>query len=225
MLLSIVAVVVLALGSIAVFDYTSRLLSGYKNYELFTIPTSSMITAMVVIYFWLIVFYLYILNRIEGKISNTRVNPYIIKVFNLYSKHKYKKQILCGVAILSVVGLIYAYTTYSVITNNKIILHGIMKLNGKSYSYSDVKEIYAGISDDKDNNLYYKIKLKDGTKIDVIGASMDSKNESYELEIYAIDQKLLKAGAKKYIDTKNLSKFENKKYDKKYEKNVKQILK
>lgn len=58
-----------------------------------------------------------------------------------------------------------------------------------------------------------------------IGSSMDSKNENYELEIYAIDQKLLKAGAKKYIDTKNLSKFENKKYDKKYEKNVKQILK
>lgn len=96
----------------------------------------------------------------------------------------------------------------------------------KGYSYSDVYEINTGISNDKkDNNLYYKLKLNDNTIIDVTSASINTKYEKSELAIYYIDQKLIKNGVSKNIDTKNISKFENKGYDKNYVENVKKILK
>lgn len=239
-ILIIVLAVVLGLGSMVILVFTSNWLSGYREYILYIIPISSMSIAMGVIFFWFFIFFYRTTYKRKLKNLNTKKRLYnlsdeiidveikntglIYKLLKFYDEFQFKKQIIMILIMLSAVGLFYSYTTYNVITENQIIVHNPVNLSGKIYSYSDVREINTGISDDKDTNLYYRLRLNDNTNIDVTSASIDSKEENCELAIYYIDQKLIKNGVNKNIDTKNISKFENKRYDKNYVENVKKIL-
>lgn len=229
----IVLAVVLALGAILLFIFTSHWLSGYKEYIFYLTPGTSMFIAFAVIYFWFFVFFYRIgykkqmkrdvLTNDSNHIEIDNLKP-VYKVFQFYDDFKFKKQIIGLLLLLSAAGLFYSYTTYNVITENNIIVHNPVHLSGKIYSYSDVNEISTGISSNKDTNLYYILKLNDGTKINVTSGGVATEYENNELAISYIDQKLIKNGVKKNIDTKNLEKFERKGYDKEYVENVKKIL-
>ncbi|MEW9094807.1 MAG: hypothetical protein AB2417_06945 [Clostridiaceae bacterium] len=197
-ILKLIVVIILALGTIVGFSYTNMLLSGYKEYIFYIIPSSSM---FVVIGIMAIAIFIFVNRKILSK--GTKILA----------------------SILCLLGLFYSYTTYRVITEENIIVHDILNFKGKFYSYSDTEEINTGIfSKRRDVNLYYQLKLKDGTKVEVLDASIDSKYEDIEEALYDLDRKLVKSGVKKNIELKNLQKFIDQNYDKNYVKDVMKIL-
>ncbi|MFD3157185.1 hypothetical protein ACFIJ5_10045 [Haloimpatiens sp. FM7330] len=217
----IILAIIVALSSIFTLSFVLAHLTRYTNYIFYLLPSTSFIIGVAVIMFW----YTFSLDKIIFKIKKNDIQCRgIFKLFRLLHNSKFKKLIMFILVFLSLGGLFCTYSTFNVITEDSIIVHTPLDLNGRKYSYSDVAEIDTGISHDKDNNLYYKLKLKDSTIINVTSASMDSKFEKYELGIYYLDQKLLKAGAKKNIDTKFMYKFDNADFNKDYAKNVKKIL-
>ncbi|MBU5484570.1 hypothetical protein KQI86_09525 [Clostridium sp. MSJ-11] len=193
----LIVAIILSLGTIISFSYTNKFLSGYKEYIFYIIPSSSM---FVVIGIMAIAIFIFVNRKILSK--GTKIL----------------------VSILCLLGLFYSYTTYRVITEENIIIHNVLNFKGKFYSYSDTEEINTGIfSKRRDVNLYYQLKLKDGTKVEVLDASIDSK-EDIEEALYDLDRKLVKSGVKKNIELKNLQKFIDKNYDKNYVKDVMKIL-
>lgn len=197
-ILKLIVVIILALGTIVGFSYTNLLLSGYKDYIFYIIPSSSMFVVIGIIAIVIATF----INR---------------KTFLKWAK------ILAST--LCLLGLFYSYTTYKVITEENIIVHDVLNFKGKFYSYSNIEEINTGIfSKRKDANLYYQLKLKDGTKVDVLDASMYSKSENVEEDLYNLDRKLVKSGVNKNIELKNLQKFLDQNYSENYVKDVMKIL-
>lgn len=93
----------------------------------------------------------------------------------------------------------------------------------KEYKYEDISNITTGITDGKDINLYYNLKMNNGSKIKLISGIMDTE-EAYENVIYNIDKKLVSIGASKEIDTSNIDKFLKQNYNDEYEANVLRIL-
>lgn len=239
--LIIAAAVILALVSLFGFSYVSHWVSGYKEYIFYLIPGSSMTVAIGIAYFWFFILFYRISYKIHMKkfdaeeMENTdspfyesineENNNLIDKLLRFYDNSSVKRKLKIIAIVLSIGGFFYSFTTFNIIKEDKIIVHNPFNLKGKIYSYNDIFEINTGISDNKDSNLYYKIKLKDGKIINVTAASMDTKEQKYEVAIYNMDQKLVKNGVKKNIDMKNINKFYNKNYDKKYVENVEKILK
>ena len=231
-ILALMLIVIMAIVPMAFFAITSNLLSGYEDYVIYSTPPISFSIAIAIIYIWLFILLIRIFSWRIGK-KNQRENKHekelVYIVNNETEKPKviefrYKNQIIFTFILISILGLFYGYRTFNVITEDKIIVHNILNLSGKVYNYSDVSEIYTGISNNKDHNLYYKIQLKDGKIINLISASIDSDNDAYELSIEHIDQKLLQIGVRKNIDLTNLKKFEYEDYNEEYNKNVKRIL-
>ncbi|SHH89461.1 hypothetical protein [Clostridium grantii] len=231
-ILALMLIVIMAIVPMAFFAITSNLLSGYEDYVIYSTPSISFGIAIVIIYIWLLILLIRIFSWRIGKKNqtDTKNEKELVNIVNSETEKpkviefRYKNQIVFTFILISILGLFYGYRTFNVITEDKIIVHNILNLSGKVYDYSDVSEIYTGISKDKDHNLYYKIELKDGKIINLISASIDSDNDAYELSIEHIDEKLLQIGVRKNIDFTNLSKFEDKDYNEEYAENVKRIL-
>lgn len=66
-ILIIILAIVIALGSIILFSFTSNWLSGYREYIFYIIPTSSLFIALGVIYFWFFVFFYRIIYKRQMK--------------------------------------------------------------------------------------------------------------------------------------------------------------
>ncbi|GAA0720598.1 hypothetical protein GCM10008905_09960 [Clostridium malenominatum] len=197
-ILKLIVVIILALGTIVGFSYTNLLLSGYKDYIFYIIPSSSMFVVIGII---------------------------AIVIATFINRKTFLKWVKILASTLCLLGLFYSYTTYKVITEENIIVHDVLNFKGKFYSYSNIEEINTGIfSKRKDANLYYQLKLKDGTKVDVLDASMYSKSENAEEDLYNLDRKLVKSGVNKNIELKNLQKFLDQNYSENYVKDVMKIL-
>lgn len=122
-----------------------------------------------------------------------------------------------GIFLLIVIG----YTNFNVVTDEKIVVRRMFYT--KEYKYEDISNITTGITDGKDINLYYNLKMNNGSKIKLISGIMDTE-EAYENVIYNIDKKLVSIGASKEIDTSNIDKFLKQNYNDEYEANVLRIL-
>ena len=122
-----------------------------------------------------------------------------------------------GIFLLTFIG----YTNFNVVTDEKIVVRRMFYT--KEYKYEDISNITTGITDGKDINLYYNLKMNNGSKIKLISGIMDTE-EAYENVIYNIDKKLVSIGASKEIDTSNIDKFLKQNYNDEYEANVLRIL-
>ena len=101
----------------------------------------------------------------------------------------------------------FSYTNYTAVTNNTIIHKTVF--SDKVYNYDDVEKLELGFTKGQESNVYYDLVMRDGTKISLIGGSVEFVDESYENVIYEIDSKLQSLGKDKIVDKFYIEDFKN----------------
>ncbi|WP_027633571.1 hypothetical protein [Clostridium hydrogeniformans] len=100
-------------------------------------------------------------------------------------KIKVKYHMIFGILILSCVLLfIYAINSNYVIYEDKIEKKKIFSFKEREYEYKDINEVIIGAKKRKSGgSFYYKIKLKDGDKIDLGRFTVCMENELETIQI------------------------------------------
>ncbi len=136
-----------------------------------------------------------------------------------------KQKISVIVTIIFMAVLCYCgATSFTYVTEDKIIAHSPLHPFGIEYDYNDVSEVKAGFGTKnfafaehkKKGNFSYTVKLKDGREIIMHTFSPNSDIERYSdtyLEIEEFDQKLMELDIKKESSEKG---YEHCDFDKKY---------
>lgn len=228
-LLIIAITIVLVLGGNLLFIEIHKAISQKKSFILYTISSESM-SAIMVLIASIIGIIIFKINRIflnknvsfksKGKLIYDNINSYshlvkwtirIDKGINRFLKSNLIKVLY----IVFVVGIIiFSYTNYTAVTNNEIIHKTVF--SDKVYYYDDVKKLELGFTKGKESNVYYNLVMRDGTKISLIGGSIEVVDENYENVVYEIDSKLKSLGKDKVVDQFYIEDFKNQGYSQDY---------
>ena len=228
-LLIIAITIVLVLGGNLLFIEIHKAISQKKSFILYTISSESM-SAIMVLIASIIGIIIFKINRIflnknvsfksKGKLIYDNINSYshlvkwtirIDKGINRFLKSNLIKVLY----IVFVVGIIiFSYTNYTAVTNNEIIHKTVF--SNKVYNYDDVEKLELGFTKGKESDVYYNLVMHDGTKISLIGGSIEVVNESYENVVYEIDSKLQSLGKDKVVDRFYIEDFKNQGYSQEY---------
>ena len=228
-LLIIAITIVLVLGGNLLFIEIHKAISQKKSFILYTISSESM-SAIMVLIASIIGIIIFKINRIflnknvsfksKGKLIYDNINSYshlvkwtirIDKGINRFLKSNLIKVLY----IVFVVGIIiFSYTNYTAVTNNEIIHKTVF--SDKVYYYDDVEKLELGFTKGKESNVYYNLVMSDGTKISLIGGSIEVVDENYENVVYEIDSKLQSLGKDKVVDRVYIEDFKNQGYSQDY---------
>jgi len=228
-LVIIVTTIALVLGGNLLFIETHKVISQKKSFILYTISSESMAAIMVLIAS-VICIIIFKLNRrfLTKKVSSKSKGKLIYDDMDSYSPlvrwtikvdrdiNKFAKSNLIKVLyIVFVVGIIvFSYTNYTAVTNNEIIHKTVF--SDKVYYYDDVEKLELGFTKGKESNIYYNLVMSDGTKISLIGGSIEVVDENYENVVYEIDSKLKSLGKDKVVDKFYIEDFKNQGYSQDY---------
>ena len=228
-LVVIVTTIALVIGGNLLFIETHKVISQKKSFILYTISSKSMSAIMVLIasIIGIIIFKLNrkfstkkVSSKSKGKLIYNDINSYsplvrwTIKVdreINRFAKSNLIK-ILYSVFVIGII--IFSYTNYTAVTNNEIIHKTVF--SDKVYHYDDVEKLELGFTKGKESNVYYNLVMSDGTKISLIGGSIEVVDESYENVVYEIDNKLQSLGKDKVVDKFYIEDFKNQGYSQDY---------
>lgn len=228
-LVSIVTTIALVLGGNLLFIETHKVISQKKSFILYTISSESMVAIMVLISS-VICIIIFKLNRgfltkktaskSRGKILYDNIDSYsplvrwtinVDRNINEFAKGNLIKVLYI---VFVVVIILFSYTNYTAVTNNEIIYK--TAFSDKVYNYDDVERLELGFTKGKESNVYYDLVMRDGTKISLIGGSIEVVDESYENIIYEIDSKLQSLGKDKVVDRFYIEDFKNQGYSEEY---------
>lgn len=228
-LVIIVTTIVLVLGGNLLFIETHKVISQKKSFILYTISSESMAAIMVLIAS-VICIIIFKLNRrfLTKKVSSNSKGKLIYDNIDSYSPlvrwtikidrdiNKFAKSNLIKVLyIVFVVGIIvFSYNNYTAVTNNEIIHKTVF--SDKVYYYDDVEKLELGFTKGKESDIYYNLVMSDGTKISLIGGSIEVVDENYENVVYEIGSKLQSLGKDKVVDRFYIEDFKNQGYSQDY---------
>ena len=228
-LVIIVTTIALVLGGNLLFIESHKVISQKKSFILYTISSQSMAALMVLIasIICIIIFKLnkrFLTKKVSSKSKKKLIydnidsySPLVrwtIKVDRKINKLA-KSNLIKGLYIVFVVGIIvFSYTNYTAVTNNQIIHKTVF--SDKVYNYDDVERLELGFTKGQESNVYYDLVMRDGTKISLIGGSIEVVDESYENVVYEIDSKLKSLGKDKVVDRFYIEDFKNQGYSQDY---------
>ena len=228
-LVIIVTTIALVLGGNLLFIEIHKIISQKKSFILYTISSESMSAIMVLIasVICIIIFKInrkFLTKKVSSKSDRKLIydnidsySPLIkltIKIdrdINRFSKSNLIK-IIYSVLVIGII--IFSYTNYTAVTNNEIIHKTVF--SNKVYNYDDVEKLELGFTKGKESDVYYNLVMHDGTKISLIGGSIEVVNESYENVVYEIDSKLQSLGKDKVVDRFYIEDFKNQGYSQEY---------
>lgn len=228
-LVIIVTTIALVLAGNLLFIESHKVISEKKSFILYTISSESMVAIMILIasIIGIIIFKLnrkFLVKRVSSKVKGNliynNIDSYsplvkwtikIDKKINIFAKSNLIKVLY----IVFIIGIIvFSYNNYTAVTNNEIIYKTVF--SDKVYNYDDVERLELGFTKGQESNVYYNLVMRDGTKISLIGGSIEVVNESYENVIYEIDSKLQSLGKDKVIDKFYIEDFKNQGYSQDY---------
>ena len=228
-LVIIVTTIALVLGGNLLFIESHKVISQKKSFILYTISSQSMAAIMVLIasIICIIIFKLnkrFLTKKVSSKSKKKLIydnidsySPLVrwtIKVDRKINKLA-KSNLIKGLYIVFVVGIIvFSYTNYTAVTNNQIIHKTVF--SDKVYNYDDDERLELGFTKGQESNVYYDLVMRDGTKISLIGGSIEVVDESYENVVYEIDSKLKSLGKDKVVDRFYIEDFKNQGYSQDY---------
>lgn len=228
-LVIIVTTIALVLGGNLLFIESHKVISQKKSFILYTISSQSMAAIMVLIasIICIIIFKLnkrFLTKKVSSKSKKKLIydnidsySPLVrwtIKVDRKINKLA-KSNLIKGLYIVFVVGIIvFSYTNYTAVTNNQIIHKTVF--SDTVYNYDDVERLELGFTKGQESNVYYDLVMRDGTKISLIGGSIEVVDESYENVVYEIDSKLKSLGKDKVVDRFYIEDFKNQGYSQDY---------
>ena len=228
-LVIIVTTIALVLGGNLLFIESHKVISQKKSFILYTISSQSMAAIMVLIasIICIIIFKLnkrFLTKKVSSKSKKKLIydnidsySPLVrwtIKVDRKINKLA-KSNLIKGLYIVFVVGIIvFSYINYTAVTNNQIIHKTVF--SDKVYNYDDVERLELGFTKGQESNVYYDLVMRDGTKISLIGGSIEVVDESYENVVYEIDSKLKSLGKDKVVDRFYIEDFKNQGYSQDY---------
>ena len=227
-LVIIVTTIALVLAGNLLFIESHKVISEKKSFILYTISSESMVAIMILIAS--IIGIIIKLNRkflvkrvsskVKGNLIYNNIDSYsplvkwtikIDKKINIFAKSNLIKVLY----IVFIIGIIvFSYTNYTAVTNNEIIHKTVF--SDKVYYYDDVEKLELGFTKGKESNIYYNLVMSDGTKISLIGGSIEVVDENYENVIYEIDSKLKSLGKDKVVDKFYIEDFKNQGYSQDY---------
>ncbi|WP_195990226.1 hypothetical protein [Clostridium sp. D53t1_180928_C8] len=228
-LIIVFTTIVLVIGGNLLFVESHKLISHRKSFLLYTISSESMGAIMILIasVIGIIIVKLNrkflskkISSKSKGEIRYENIDSYsplvkwtieMDRKISVISKNNLTKFLY----IIFVVGvIIFSYTNYTAVTNDEIIYKTVF--SDKVYYYDDVERLELGFTKGQDSNVYYNLVMSDGTKISLIGGSIEVVDERYENVVYEIDSKLQSLGKSKVVDRFYIEDFKNNGYNQEY---------
>lgn len=228
-LVIVITTIALVLGGDLLFIESHKLISEKKSFILYTISSESMGAIMILIasIIGIIIFKLNrkflskkVSSKSKGELRYENIDSYnyLVKWTILMDRkinNITKGNLFKVLYIIFVVGIItFSYTNYTAVTNDEIIYKKVF--SDKVYYYDDVEKLELGFTKGQDSDVYYNLVMRDGTKISLIGGSIEVVDESYENVVYEIDSKLQSLGKAKVVDRFYIDDFNNMGYSQEY---------
>lgn len=155
----------------------------YKDNILITISTVNMVFIWGLPVGLLILIGVYFM--VNRHSSGAKIVPVYSGLIGLEQEEKVKAgkayNITFGLLILiNILGFIYFINDYTVVFEDKIEKHSILKFENTAYKYEDIKDISVGVWPTRHGILYYKVNFKDGENINIASNNVSNNNNSLD---------------------------------------------